>query len=80
MLATDSIGAAATCVGELKALATSGTERSVLMPDMPTIAEAAVPGYATVQWHGLLKACGVMAAPIVDRLHRELKAIMGFRL
>jgi tripartite-type tricarboxylate transporter receptor subunit TctC len=61
--------------GKLRALATSGAERSVLMPDTPTIAEAAVPGFATVQWHGMLASAGT-PAPLVDKLNRELKAIL----
>jgi tripartite-type tricarboxylate transporter receptor subunit TctC len=62
--------------GKLRALATSGTGRSVLMPDTPTLAETAVPGYATVQWHGLVVPAGT-PAPVVDRLQQELKAILA---
>ena len=62
--------------GKLGALATSGAGRSVLMPDTPTIAEAAVPGFATVQWHGMLVPAGTPAS-LVDKLHAELKAILA---
>lgn len=62
--------------GKLKALGTSGAERSALLPDTPTIAEAGVPGFETVQWHGLVAPAGT-PAPIIDRLHRELKAILA---
>jgi len=39
--------------GKLKALATTGAERSPLMPDVPTTAEAGIPGVRTVNWYGL---------------------------
>jgi tripartite-type tricarboxylate transporter receptor subunit TctC len=39
--------------GKLKALATTGTERSALMPDVPTTTEAGIPGVRTVNWYGL---------------------------
>jgi tripartite-type tricarboxylate transporter receptor subunit TctC len=38
----------------LRALATTGTERSELLPDLPPMAEAGVPGYDFTQWYGLL--------------------------
>lgn len=62
--------------GKLRSLATSGVERSALLPDAPTISEAGVPGYATVQWHGLLAPAGT-PAPIIDKLHAEIKAILS---
>lgn len=61
--------------GKLRALGTSGAERSVLMPDTPTIA-AAVPGFQTVQWHGIVAPAGT-PVPIIDRLGSELKTIMA---
>jgi tripartite-type tricarboxylate transporter receptor subunit TctC len=40
--------------GKLKALATTGATRAEALPDLPTVAEAGVPGYAAVGWFGLL--------------------------
>ena len=62
--------------GKLKVLATSGAKRSNLLPDAPTIDSAGVPGYSTVQWHGILAPAGT-ARRITDLLHVELKAILA---
>jgi tripartite-type tricarboxylate transporter receptor subunit TctC len=59
----------------LKVLATSGTERSSLLPDAPTVDSAGVPGYSTVQWHGMLAPAGIPRS-ITDFLHAELKQIL----
>lgn len=50
--------------GRVKALATSEAERSRVAPDLPTIAEAALPGYATGVWFGILAPAGTPAAAI----------------
>jgi tripartite-type tricarboxylate transporter receptor subunit TctC len=50
--------------GRVKALATSEAERSRVAPDLPTIAEAALPGYATGVWFGILGPAGTPAAAI----------------
>jgi tripartite-type tricarboxylate transporter receptor subunit TctC len=54
--------------GKVKALATSGTTRSSVMPDVPTLSEAGVPGYEAVIWLGLMAPKGTPAA-IVNRLN-----------
>jgi tripartite-type tricarboxylate transporter receptor subunit TctC len=59
----------------LRALATTGAQRSVFMPDMPTIAEAGIPGYETIQWYGLLAPARTPAA-IVTKLHAELTKVL----
>lgn len=56
--------------GRLRALGVSGAKRSNAAPDIPTIAEAGVPGYEATQWFGILAPAGTPRA-IVDRLHRE---------
>jgi tripartite-type tricarboxylate transporter receptor subunit TctC len=61
--------------GQCKALGISGTKRSPTLPDVPTIAEAGLPGYAATQWFGIVTPAGA-PAPIIDRLSKELKAIM----
>jgi tripartite-type tricarboxylate transporter receptor subunit TctC len=62
--------------GKFRVLGTSGVKRSVYLPDVPTIAEAGVPGYEVTQWFGILSPAGT-PAPIVARLNKELKAILA---
>jgi tripartite-type tricarboxylate transporter receptor subunit TctC len=61
--------------GKLKALGVGGLQRSAVLPDVPTISEAGLPGYEAVNWYGILVPAGT-PKPIVDRLHKELNAIM----
>ena len=58
--------------GKVKALATTGKTRSAVMPDVPTIAEAGVPGYEATIWLGLMAPKGTPPA-IVDRLNAETR-------
>ncbi len=60
--------------GKLKALGVGGSKRSPTMPEVPTIAEAGVPGYEAVNWWGIIGPAGTPAA-IVSRIHKELAAI-----
>ncbi len=62
--------------GKFRVLGTSGTKRSAFLPDVPTIAEAGVPGYEVNQWFGLLAPAGT-PAPIVDKLNKEIKVILA---
>jgi tripartite-type tricarboxylate transporter receptor subunit TctC len=55
--------------GRVKALATSEAERSRIAPDLPTIAEAALPGYATGVWFGIIGPAG-LPAPVIDKLSK----------
>ena len=61
--------------GQLRVLGTGGVKRSVFLPDVPTIAEAGLPGYQSLVWWGMHAPAGT-PAPIVDRLSKELKAIL----
>jgi tripartite-type tricarboxylate transporter receptor subunit TctC len=61
--------------GKLKALGVGSRERSPVLPEVPTIAEAGVPGYEAVNWIGIVAPAGT-PAPIVGRLHDEISAIL----
>ena len=62
--------------GKLRALATTGTTRSPLLPDVPTLAESGFKDYAAYVWMGLLAPKGTPKA-IIDLLNRELKASLA---
>jgi tripartite-type tricarboxylate transporter receptor subunit TctC len=61
--------------GKLRALGYGGASRTKLMPELPTISEAGVPGYESAIWWGLYAPAGTPKA-VVDRLYKELDAIM----
>ena len=60
--------------GKLKALGVSSAKRVPAMPEVPTIAEAGVPGYEVSNWWGILAPAGT-PAPVLDRLYGEITAI-----
>ncbi len=57
--------------GKLRALAVTSAKRSEALPDIPTIAEAGLPGYDSTQWYGVLAPAGT-PHEIVARLHAEI--------
>jgi tripartite-type tricarboxylate transporter receptor subunit TctC len=57
--------------GRVRALASSGTQRTGSMPDLPTVSEAGVPGYDMATWFGLQTVAGV-PRPIIERLNQEV--------
>ncbi len=61
--------------GRLRALATTGAKRMNILPDLPTVAEAGLKGYENSTWSALGMAART-PAPIVDRLNREINAIL----
>jgi tripartite-type tricarboxylate transporter receptor subunit TctC len=61
--------------GRVKALGTSGRVRSPVLPDVPTLAEAGIPGYEATIWIGVMAPAGTPRA-IVDTLNREINKIL----
>jgi tripartite-type tricarboxylate transporter receptor subunit TctC len=61
--------------GKLRALGVASTRRVAAAPGIPTIAEAGLPGYESVQWSGLLAPAGT-PQEIIAKLHRETIAIL----
>ena len=62
--------------GKVKALGTTGKQRSAVLPDVPTVAEAGVPGYEATIWLGLMAPKNTPAL-IVARLNAEMSRIIG---
>jgi tripartite-type tricarboxylate transporter receptor subunit TctC len=62
--------------GRLKALAVSSATRSPVVPELPTIAEAAFPGYEAATWYGVLAPAGT-PVPIVRKLNAEIAATLN---
>jgi tripartite-type tricarboxylate transporter receptor subunit TctC len=61
--------------GRLKALAVLGPKRSALLPDVPTVAESGLPGYALTNWFGLL-APAATPADRISKLHADVVAVL----
>jgi tripartite-type tricarboxylate transporter receptor subunit TctC len=62
--------------GRLTALGVSSAERDALLPNVPSVAEAGVPGYQTSLWFGLL-ASSEVPRPIIAKLNREIVRILS---
>jgi tripartite-type tricarboxylate transporter receptor subunit TctC len=62
--------------GKLKALGVGSAKRSALFPDIPTIAEAGVPGYEMANWWGIVAPTGT-PQPIVDKLAKEIGVVLS---
>jgi tripartite-type tricarboxylate transporter receptor subunit TctC len=62
--------------GQLVALGTTGEKRSTVMPEVPTVAEAGVPGYEATIWLGVM-APAATPKPIIDQLNAEIVKIMN---
>jgi tripartite-type tricarboxylate transporter receptor subunit TctC len=61
--------------GQVRALAVSSRARNAQLPDVPTLAEAGVPGFELVGWYGLCAPAGV-PEPILDKLHAAAVAVL----
>jgi tripartite-type tricarboxylate transporter receptor subunit TctC len=62
--------------GKLKALGVTDTRRTHLLPNVPTIAEAGVPGYQAANWWGIAAPVGT-PQPIVDKLSTAIAAVLA---
>jgi tripartite-type tricarboxylate transporter receptor subunit TctC len=62
--------------GKLKAMGTTGKARSSVLPDVPTLAEAGVPGYETGIWLGLMAPAGT-PRPVLERLNVEVAKVLS---
>ena len=76
MLGTVTLSLSQIRSNKLRGLGISGSVRSRLLPDVPTISEAGVPGYEASQWLGFLAPAGTPQA-IIDRLHKELAQVLN---
>jgi len=63
-------------VGRLRAIAVTSAKRSALFPDLPTVAEAGLPGYEATSWNGVVVPAAT-PAPIVARLNSEINKILA---
>jgi tripartite-type tricarboxylate transporter receptor subunit TctC len=61
--------------GRLRALAISSTQRAAVLPELPTVAEAGLPGYEASQWYGIMVPA-TTPENIVSRLHADLVKIV----
>ena len=62
--------------GKVRAIATSGARRSPALPELPTLAEAGVPGYEYAPWYGMFGP-GALAKPLVARLNSAVNASLA---
>jgi tripartite-type tricarboxylate transporter receptor subunit TctC len=61
--------------GKVRGIAVTSTRRAEALPDVPTIAEAGVKGYAAINWYGL-HAPAKTPSPVIQRLSKELLAVL----
>jgi tripartite-type tricarboxylate transporter receptor subunit TctC len=64
--------------GKIRALAVTSLRRLPLLPEVPTMAEAGLPGFESINWQGIVVPAGTPRA-IVDRLNREFNTILARR-
>ena len=61
--------------GKMKAIAVTGTQRAVLFPSVPTVAESGVPGFEVNVWFGMQLPAGT-PKPLVERMNRDIVRIL----
>ena len=62
--------------GRLKAIAVTSTKRAAALPNVPTVAEAGVPGYEAISWNGIF-APARTPRPIVNQIHAEVVKVLN---
>jgi tripartite-type tricarboxylate transporter receptor subunit TctC len=62
--------------GKLRALAVTSDKRVSALPDVPTLAEAALPGFNSISWIGVLAPAGT-PKPVIDKVNADLRAVMA---
>ncbi len=62
--------------GRVRGIAVSGPRRSPVFPEIPTVAEAGVPGYETIAWGGVIGPAG-LPKEIIARLHAEIRTALA---
>jgi tripartite-type tricarboxylate transporter receptor subunit TctC len=62
--------------GAVRGLAVTSRERQALLPDLPTMIEAGVPGYEIISWFGLTAPAGT-PAPVVARINAIMRAMVA---
>ena len=61
--------------GKVRGIAVTGEKRAEALPNVPTVAEGGVKGYAATNWYGLM-APAKTPKPVIDRLNKELNAAL----
>jgi tripartite-type tricarboxylate transporter receptor subunit TctC len=61
--------------GRLRGIAVTGPARTPILPDLPTVAEAGVPGYEVNSWSGVIAPAG-LARPLLDKLNAAVNATL----
>jgi len=64
-----------TADNRVRAIATTGVKRSAVLPELPTVAEAGLSGYAVDLWLGIFVPSGV-SAPVIAKLHDAIQAVL----
>src|SRR3982751_6835682 len=62
--------------GRVRALAVSTAHRLAVLPDVPTVAETVLPGYATLNWYGIAAPAGT-PEPIVQKIADAMASLQG---
>ncbi|MGH8649381.1 MAG: tripartite tricarboxylate transporter substrate-binding protein, partial [Burkholderiales bacterium] len=62
--------------GRLRGLAVSRAQRNPALPDVPTVAEAGVPGYEAIEWNGVMVPAGTPPA-VIRRIHQALSKVLA---